>query len=295
MACYSPLTAWQTVGGDVVFAERGDIRRELVLPCGNCIGCRIRRSQEWAVRVMHEASMYESNCFVTLTYDDDHVPFQGQLVYSHFQKFMKRLRARVGPVRFYMCGEYGEKFWRPHFHACLFGFGFPDKVLFKRMPSGCDIFTSPLLSELWIDGFSSIGELTLESAAYVARYCIKKINGRDAESHYCRTDFVTGEIYYLEPEFGHMSLKPGIGARWIDRYTTDVYPMDKVMSGSLGAKPPRYYDKRLVMLDPDTAEFMELVRYRKSFASSIDSTVDRLRVREIVTRARLSFKCRNLE
>lgn len=295
MPCFSPLSAWQTEGEEVVFVERGKIRRALTLPCGQCIGCRLERSRQWAVRCVHEASMHEENCFITLTYDDEHLPPHGSLVYRHFQLFMKRLRKRAPGVRFYMCGEYGEQFKRPHFHACLFGYRFPDMVLFKRGGSGCDVFTSAILSELWTDGFASVGELTFDSAAYVARYCTKKMTGPDAESHYWRVDFATGEVVSVTPEFGHMSLKPGIGATWFDKYKNDVYPHDHVIVNGFEAKPPRFYDKRLLMLDPDTAEFMEVVRYKKSLASSVDCTVERLRVREIVTRARLSFKCRSLE
>lgn len=295
MACFSPLQAWQTEGGDVVFVERGRIRRALTLPCGQCIGCRLERSRQWAVRCMHEASLYDVNCFVTLTYDDEHLPAHGSLVYRHFQLFMKRLRKVAPRVRFYMCGEYGERFLRPHFHSCLFGYTFPDLELFKTGNSGCAIYSSALLSRLWPHGFASVGELTFESAAYVARYCTKKFTGPGADVHYSRVDVSTGEIVQVVPEFGHMSLKPGIGAVWLDKYKTDVYPHDRVIVNGFEAKPPRFYDKRLLMLDPDTAEFMELVRYRKSLASSVDSSVDRLRVREIVTRARLAFKARSLE
>lgn len=296
MACYSPIRAWQTDGGDIVFAERGKIKRELTLPCGQCIGCKLERSRQWGVRCMHEASLHADNCFVTLTYDDEHLPDRGSLNYRHFQLFLKRLRKRAGvPIRFYMCGEYGEQFLRPHFHACLFGWRPVDLVLFKTGGSGCNIYTSAFLSEIWTDGFASVGELSFESACYVARYCTKKITGNAAESHYCRTDLSTGEIVSVEPEFGHMSLKPGIGALWLDKYKDDVYPEDNLYVRDFPGRPPRYYDKRLLILDPDTAEFMEFVRYKKSFASSIDSTVERLRAREIVTRARLAFKVRNLE
>lgn len=296
MPCFSPLVAWQTDAGAIVFAERGKIRRELTLPCGQCIGCRLERSRQWAVRCMHEAQMHDSNCFLTLTYDDEHVPAHGDLVYRHFQLFMKRLRKRVGvPVRFFMCGEYGENTNRPHFHAVLFGFRPSDLVLFKRGGSGCDIYTSKLISEIWTDGFASVGELTFESAAYVARYVCKKVVGKDADSHYWRTDPLTGECFPVTPEFGHMSLKPGIGSDWLDKFCSDVYPHDYVVINGKEAKPPRYYDKRLMTLDPDAAGFLEVGRYARSLLIADDSSYDRLRVRELVTRARLRFKSRSLE
>ena len=132
MACYKPLRAWQCANGDVVFAELGrfDITRQLDLPCGQCVGCRLERSRQWAMRCLHEAKMHDRNCFVTLTYNNDNVPADRSLNYRDFQLFMKRLRFhfRGVPIRFYMCGEYGEDFGRPHFHACLFGLDFPDKT-----------------------------------------------------------------------------------------------------------------------------------------------------------------------
>lgn len=245
---------------------------------------------------MHEAALHDENCFITLTYDDEHIPAGGSLVYSDFQRFMRRLRKRLDKkVRFYMCGEYGEKFLRPHYHALLFGWRPSDLKLFKEGGSGHAIYTSEFLSSLWTDGFASVGELSFESACYVARYCTKKVTGPNADSHYWRTDLRTGECFSVVPEFGHMSLKPGIGAQWLEKFVADVYPGDHVYNGHIPSKPPRYYDKRLAILDPDTSEFMEYVRYQKSFASSIDSTVERLRAREVVTRARLSFKLRDYE
>lgn len=249
------------------------------------------------MRCMHEAQMHEESCFLTLTYEDSKLPQYGSLNYSHFQKFMKRLRFRLGkPLRFYMCGEYGEQFSRPHFHACLFGASFIyDRVPFKKLDSGSMLYTSALLSEIWTDGFASVGELTFESAAYTARYVMKKVTGDRAEAHYGRLDLTTGEIYSVEPEFCRMSLKPGIGATWIEKYKSDVYERDYVVVNGQKCKPPRYYDKRLHVMDPESAEYMELVRYKKNFGSAEENTPARLKVREQVALARLAFKKRTLE
>lgn len=174
MACFHPLRAFKTSCGEVVFSELGryDIALQLSLPCGQCIGCRLERSRQWAMRCMHEASAFDSNAFVTLTYDDASLPPNGSLKYSDYQLFMKRLRKAIEPskVRFYMCGEYGEEEFRPHFHACLFGFDFPDKVKFKTTGSGSTIYTSKMLETLWPHGLCSTADVTFESAAYVARY-----------------------------------------------------------------------------------------------------------------------------
>ena len=130
MPCFHPIDAFQRSDGQVVFVERGDIARPLVLPCGRCIGCRLEYSRQWAVRMMHEAQMHELSCFLTLTYDDAHLPVDESLHYADFQGFIRKLRRVHAPRRFsfYMCGEYGEQFKRPHYHACLFGLYFTDGV-----------------------------------------------------------------------------------------------------------------------------------------------------------------------
>ena len=157
------------------------------------------------MRCHHEASLYQDNCFITLTYSDEHLPSDKSLHVDHFQKFMKRLRKRFGEgVRYYHCGEYGEKYMRPHYHACLFNFDFPDKKIWKEN-NGNRLYISESLSELWPFGFVTIGDVTFESAAYVARYIMKKVNGDLAESHYERVDWDTGEVYHLKPEYTTMS------------------------------------------------------------------------------------------
>jgi len=288
VACYRPLSAWQKADGAVVFVERGDCVRALFLPCGQCIGCRLERSRQWAIRCMHEASEHDANCFVTLTYDDDHVPRNGSLDYSHFQKFLKRVRRRFSSarVRFYMCGEYGEQFARPHFHSCLFGLDFPDKVYWSKSPGGARIFRSQILEDLWPFGFSSIGDVTFESAAYVARYCMKKVTGQAAAGHYAVVDTSTGEIFARCPEFNHMSLKPGVGASWISRFRGDVYPHGKVVVRGRECKPPRYYDKRFELMDPVGYEAMQFERELEARERSSDQTDERLRVREKVATAK---------
>ncbi|AZL82980.1 replication initiator protein [Apis mellifera associated microvirus 15] len=303
MACFSPLDAWQLVTGEIVFSanrkgsprpDRG-IRRELTLPCGQCVGCRLERSRQWAVRCMHEAQMHENNCFVTLTYKDAALPEDFGLRYSDFQRFMRDFRRAHGKVRFYMCGEYGEQLLRPHYHAAIFGFDFPDRVYFRTTPSGSKLYTSKLLEDLWPHGHSSVGDVTFESAAYIARYVMKKANGKLAETRYQRVDSETGEMWQVPPEFTRMSLKPGIGSTWLEKYKADVYPADHVLVNGKFCKPPRYYDKQLETLDYQTYEFIELGRVKRARASACDNTRDRLKTRELVTRARLNFKKRNLD
>jgi len=201
---------------------------------------------------MHEAQMHEDNCFITLTFAsfswlDNRHHSGSDLRYEEFQKFMKRLRKRFPDltIRFYMAGEYGEQFGRPHFHACIFGLNFPDRDYHGRTPSGAAIYRSKILEQLWPFGFSSVGELTYESAAYVARYVMKKMTGDAADTHYEYVDPSTGDRFWRQPEFNKMSLKPGIGASWFEKYKASVFPHDNVIVNGKPVSVPRYYDKLL--------------------------------------------------
>lgn len=245
---------------------------------------------------MHEAQLHPQNSFLTLTYDDEHLPSDGGLRYQDFQLFMRYLRRKVGKVRFYMCGEYGERTLRPHYHAALFGFQFSDLSPLYKTGSGSLIYSSALLSQLWSHGHSSVGELTRESAAYIARYVIKKISGPPGAAHYSRVDAETGEIHQVTPEFTRMSLKPGIGAKWIEKYHSDVYPSDKVNSLGRLTKPPRYYDNFLKgKLSPDTQLSVATSRYGQAILLSADNTANRLRTRERLALAKNKLLKRSLE
>lgn len=294
MPCYRPFPAWQLETGEIVFKERGNIRRELELPCGGCIGCRSDRASQWASRCMHEAQMHSSSCFVTLTYDEQHCPIS--LHYPHFQSFMRTLRRRNPGVRFYMCGEYGDQTKRPHYHAILFGAEFSDRTFFKSAPSGSDVYLSASLQALWPYGFATVGDCTYESAAYVARYCIKKVTGKAAEAHYKHLDPETGEIHQVQPEFARMSLKPGIGAKWLEKYLSDVYTVDGIRTRTGLQKTPRYYDKLLKeKLNPQIHETLEASRYQRARAHACDNTTARLATRETVHLAKIALKKRSLE
>lgn len=213
------------------------------LPCGQCIGCRLERSRQWATRIMHEASLHEQNSFITLTYNAENIPSGRTLVKKHAQDFLKRLR-KLHSVRFFACGEYGSLNLRPHYHFCIFGWSFPDRLFYKVDNGNC-LYISSELSKLWPFGFSTVGNLSFASAAYVARYCLKKWTGASAEKHYESLDEETGEIISRLPEYVHCSLKPGIGAGWFARFGRDVYPSDEVIINGHSCKPPRFYDELL--------------------------------------------------
>jgi len=271
----------------VVFAEipGRNVVSALTLPCGQCLGCRLERSRQWATRCMHEASLHDQTAFLTLTYDDAHLPFRNQLEYPTFQSFMRRFRKRVKtPLRFYMAGEYGAKEQRPHYHALIFGYDFPDKKHFKKTDAGEKIYTSDLLSQLWPLGHASTGAVTFESAAYVARYCVSKVTGKAAEAHYKRSD-EHGD-YQLTPEFNHMSLKPGIGLKFLDKYLSDIYPNDYVVTNGHKAKPPKYYDRKYEEINNDEYEHIKLQRLLDSAKYIADNTEARLNDKRRVAEAK---------
>lgn len=229
---------------------------------------------------------------------------------------MYRVRQRYGATRFFVCGEYGDISLRPHFHAILFGRSFADGV-----PCGKDIFSSAELSQLWRFGFSSFGAVTYQSAAYVAGYCLKKVVGcSDAADRlrgrrYSRVDMRTGEVVNVVPEFGRMSLKPGIGFNWFKRFWRDVYSVRDgvVLKGGYEVPSPRYYDKLLAdMCDSDGPYFnlrlgldvsasmldlqgaKEVERYEKGLEFSGENAPARLEAREKCAIARYKQKERRL-
>ncbi len=271
-----------------MFNETGAIRRPLFLPCGKCIGCRIERTRVWAVRCMHEAQMHDFNSFVTLTYDDEHVPRDGSLRYEHLRLFFKRLRRKMGPFRYFACGEYGEEGGRPHYHACLFGLYFGDRELFSSGGSGSRLYTSKLLSALWPYGFASVGDVEFKSAQYVAGYVTKKLSGVAAEERYLRFDEY-GVAYWLEPEGGRMSRRPGIGANWWSSFGQEVLNRGNVVMSGVEMKVPRYYGK--LCKDP-AFDFVEQSAINKFKAE--DNTPERLAVREIVALAGVAQNKRKL-
>jgi len=291
MPCYTPLKAYRAPGGGIAFdSKRGYQDRPLNLPCGQCIGCRWERSRQWALRCVHESQLHRKNAFITLTYDQEHLPEDLGLDVRDWQKFAKRLRKRKGRFRFFHCGEYGSENLRPHYHALLFGMDFDDRYPVEKK-NGKTIYSSNELESVWGLGNVTVGDVSYESAAYVARYVIKKVTGDLAEEHYRRIDGETGEVWKVRPEYTTMSRRPGIGARWLEKFKGDVFPSDEVVHGGRKFRPPRFYDSKL----PD-AELSELKRKRRRAVGvhADDLTPERLSVREKVAAARLSGMERRL-
>lgn len=284
MPCYKPLKAYHAPGG-ISFNRKESFGIPIDLPCGRCIGCRIEKTQAWALRITHEAQMHEDNCFLTLTYDDYHLPPHNSLRKSDFQKFIRALRQKTKlKIRYYMCGEYGSQcqkhqtkdcmecgpLQRPHYHAILFGYDFPDKTYWRERKE-IKIYRSAELENTWHHGNTEIGNVTFKSAGYVARYIMKKLNGELAEQHYKS----------CLPEYTQMSLRPGIGETWYRKFKSDIFPDDFCVRPDGRKMPvPTYYRVLLEREDPKLHEQLKKVRVEKA-RTNPDNTYDRLAVREI--------------
>lgn len=290
MPCYGPLQAFYpkaNSGSNRLVFKKSDSETGIPIsvPCGKCIGCKLEHSRQWALRCMHEKRLHTDSSFLTLTYDPAHLPSGGSLVKRDLQLFMKRLRKQFGEgVRFFACGEYGEKSLRPHYHVLLLNKDFNDK---RPISTGSEytLYASKLLSQLWTSGSHAIGDVNFESAAYVARYCTKKITGPKAADHY------KGRT----PEFLVMSRRPGIGSGYLDKYKTELYTHDNCIINGVPSSLPRFYDTKYASLS-DTCEarlaVLKIARRRK--LNRADSGTTRLRIREVVTLAKLAQKGRSI-
>lgn len=264
---------------------------------------------------MHHAQMYEQNAFITLTYSDEHLAGPS-LEHRHFQLFMKRLRQSISrasnkkqsardlvrksqPVRkisYYMAGEYGSRTRRPHYHACIFGWEPADKLYWRRTPTGSRLYTSELLDKIWGHGFTSIGDVNFESAAYIARYIMAKITGPGATRYYEHTDEQTGVITDLKPEYNRMSLGKdnAIGKSWLHKFESDVYPEGEILIRKTKTKTPKYYDRIYKKKEPDKYEEMKMRRELEQLAYLPDNTPARLQAKERVKRAQVNALLRTL-
>lgn len=203
---------------------------ELVtVSCGQCLECQQRKSNEWSHRIMDEAYCHPNNCFITLTYNNEHLPSDGMLVRRDVQLFIKRLRKFLQPdkIRVFYCGEYGKKRSRPHYHVIVFGWK-PNDLFFWQQDKKAKLYRSPTLEKLWTFGFSSVGDLTLDSALYCAKYMQKQYNYAPNKG-------------WVKPFIG-MSNRPGIGYYSISE---DMLFYDRIYHNGKSVPVPRYYLKVL--------------------------------------------------
>lgn len=252
------------------------------VPCGQCAGCQQDYSRQWAIRCIMEASNWEDNIFLTLTYDEDHLPdyendeivdkngviyendgtWKGALQPRDWELFMKKLREHWRKhynhtgIKFYMCGEYGGQNGRPHYHAILFNFPIKWKELkIHRMNvDGSIIYECPEIKEIWEKGFITVAEVNWDTCAYVARYVMKKLKAIPAPELY----YEQGQI----PEFVRMSRRPGIGKENFkpEWYTNDEIIIKGHRQNIQTVRPPKYYDK---MYDELNHEHMNSIKNQR--------------------------------
>lgn len=248
------------------------------------------------MRCVHEASLHLENSFITLTYDDDHLPALGSLVKRDLQLFIKRLRKMIAPkrVRHYAVGEYGEINHRPHYHLLLFGYR-PAFGSVVPSPGDFPLYRSSELESLWPQGLSSVGEVSFASAQYLARYVMQySDNVKRKKKFTC--DPETGELREIQREYSTMSKHPGLGAGWYDKFGDEVVRHDSVVLDGTELLPPKYYDDRLRKRDAVRWEVMKLTRERKRLREGktfSEQKRDRM-AREVLLRSQLVELERNL-
>ena len=284
MPCYHPLNAiktdqQKTVNGKdkIIFIKDktkymqlpDDIK--IQIPCGQCIGCRLEYSRQWANRCIIEAKQWEHNYFITLTYATQHLPIQttlntdtGELTETetlnpkHLKKFLKDVRRYYkyhynhDNIRFFACGEYGEKNGRPHYHILMYNLPITDLIPYAKNHIGQQRWQSAQIEKIWGKGIIDIGTVTWESAAYTARYIIKKQTGAAAAEAY-KTK---------QAEFTRMSRMPGIAKDYYDTNKYKIYENDEMIINKADGsarkiKPTKYYDR---LFDIDEPEIMEQIK-----------------------------------
>ena len=248
--------------------------------------------------------MHDANCFLTLTYDNENLPPHGQLVKRDLQLFFKRLRHLVGPFRYVATGEYGELRRRPHFHAAIFGVDFSsDRIEYGSGIKGDKIYVSETVALAWQKSTfpmgHTIGSLTFESAAYIARYITKKVTGVGASPLPLYSDADTGEVIFPNPEF--LVCSRGIGKSWFrEFFMADVFPHARVITAQGTPAPvPRYYKTLLKELGSDLALSMShraSANMESNLANRIsEDAPNRRMARAIYARARTGIFKRDLK
>jgi hypothetical protein len=154
----------------------------LLVPCGKCMACRIGRTSEWTTRILHEL-IGKKGCFITLTYDNDHLPEGETLVKEDLQLFVKRLRKYLGKTRikYFACGEYGDETYRPHYHLIVIGWMPELERCYKPSKNNC---VSRDVEQLWNYGHNVVGSADREAVQYTVGYIRKKLIGKADQEMY---------------------------------------------------------------------------------------------------------------
>lgn len=253
MTCYRPNPAWRTMETNskgekvpvisetgktpVTFKNRGShLDADFLLPCGTCDGCAADKAMYWGIRMYHEAQLHDRNCFVTLTYREAPEKIQK----DHLQKFFKRLRKRsTRRIRYFACGEYGEKTHRPHYHLALFN----EDFLGGAYSVNHQLYGNKILDRIWTYGNCVLSEFNLSTALYIAGYTAKKINDPDT--------------------FNLMSTRPPLGKEWARQNIDSMERIGAVMiEGQRFPIPPQYFNWFPTELDHIQGRKMAYVKTR---------------------------------
>lgn len=301
MPCVHPIRAWRNTFSDLRERKRsapffrpppaaalaaGTVKPS-PLPCGKCIECRIDYSRQWAIRGACELQSVDRACFVTMTFAPEHLPADGSLALIHYQEFFRALRRRGYKFTYMVCGEYGDRLGRPHYHAILFGEDF--KLGSERAPVRQSVemplYVNQKITDIWGKGYVVFGDVSFASIQYVASYITKKINGEMAKDHY----------QGRRPEFMKMSLKTPIGSRWFDQFWSDVYPRDEFVFEGKVLRPPKYFQKRFAKKFPEKALDLSVKREMVAESRSGLWTPERLAARKAITLAKFKEHVRRLD
>lgn len=293
MPCYKPILGWAKKGGGFTTSLRDgykSLKRQI--PCGQCIGCRLEKRRQWAMRLTHESKLYDISSFLTVTYDEEHLPMCRSICKRHPQLFIKRLRKYLEPakIRYFTCGEYGddEKYefrskyggntGRPHYHILVFDYWPEDaREIPHKKSKQYKLYHSEKLSKIWGKGSITIGEVNFDSASYAAKYCTKKQTGEKGKNFY------QGKL----PEFATMSRRPGIGYGWYKKYKEETWRDDYVIINNNKMQPPLYYKNKLKEENRD-AHFEKKVNAKKKINEE-ETTFQRLDAREKFKEKQTSF------
>lgn len=284
MPCFRPLFAYPGPPGAkdrrFVFSANKSYEgaRATQFKCGRCIGCRLDKSRDWMVRIVHESKMHDSSLFMTPTYSKENLPADMSVSMLDHQNFIRRLQTHFEfNVRYFGVGEYGGKLLRPHYHTIGFGIDFPDLKPWKKTGPGLVVYRSEILEGIWGLGHILVGRVTPQSAGYCARYSLKKVYGEQAADAYRRVNPETGETWQVRPEFVVMSKRPGLGDSWFQKFGRDAFPSDFLIVDGRKVAVPVYYKRKL-----DEMQALRVVARRKEQARghAADATDWRLVVRE---------------
>lgn len=283
--CTQPQKSWQAVdastgislGHPLIFPHRkqqlekadnwDDLDyEEIAISCQKCTECLASKSQNWSIRNFCELHQSPSgNYFITLTYDNEHYPKNGSLELDHITKFLKRLRNHLGSFRYYYVGEYGETTKRAHWHLCLYGLDL-DETQYEVSPASKDghtYYRHPKITSIWGKGNVEIGELNMSTINYVCKYINKAVYGEQKKERYKRIS-EKGNVFYVKPEFGHMSKRPPLGSAFFEKYQSDYDHPDTdffVLPKGIKTLVPKAF-LRILESQPGT-ESIEIKKARK--------------------------------